>query len=189
MKQETARILKATAAALAVSLVILFTLVLPAEFDFDPLGTGQVLGIFGLSSTAETKTVVKENTTYHSDSVEYVLQPFESVEYKYRLNGASTLIYTWAATGLVTFDFHGEPDDGPEGFAESYSIGKGLGENGSFVAPFTGIHGWFWENRGAGAVTITLQTSGFYSATLEFRDGFVNERSLEDKALPVPDGD
>lgn len=180
MKQETYRILMATAAALATSLVILFTLVLPAEFDIDPLGTGQALGIFGLSSTTDTPTVFKEGKVYHSDSVEYVLQPFESVEYKYRMNRESTLVYAWHASDSVTFDFHGEPDDGPEGFAESYSIGKGLAENGAFIAPFTGIHGWFWENRGADAVTVKLITSGFYSATLEFRDGFVNERSLED---------
>ena len=128
-------------------------------------------------------TVFRQDKVYHSDTVEYILQPFESVEYKYRLDSESTLIYAWDASDSVTFDFHGEPDDGPEGFAESYSIGKGPSENGSFIAPFNGIHGWFWENRGSDAVTVRLKTSGFYSATLEFRDGFVNEHSLE---TPLP---
>jgi hypothetical protein len=158
--------------------IILFTLVLPAEFDFDPLGTGQALGIFGLSSTGEAQTAVKEQAAFHSDSIEYILQPYESVEYKYRMNSESTLVYTWTATGAVSFDFHGEPHDGPTGFAETYSIGKGNNESGSFTAPFTGIHGWYWENRGTDSVTVSLRTSGFYSATLEFRDGFVNETSL-----------
>lgn len=178
LKRENNRILKATLAAFVVSLVILFTLVLPAEFDFDPLGTGQALGIFGLSSTAEVQTVSTQEATFYSDKVEYVLQPYESIEYKYRLTSESTMIYAWVSSGTVTFDFHGEPHDGPEGFAESYSVGKGDAESGAFTAPFTGIHGWFWENRGSDVVTVTLKTSGFYSATLEFRDGFVNEKAV-----------
>ena len=79
---------------------------------------------------------------------------------------------------MLTFDFHGEPEDGPEGFEESYSVGKANVENGTFTAPFNGIHGWFWENRGAEAVTVVLTTSGFYSATLEFRDGLIQKQNL-----------
>ena len=34
--------------------------------------------------------------------------------------------------------------------------------NGSYVAPFTGIHGWYWENPGTEELIITLSTAGFY---------------------------
>ena len=31
-----------------------------------------------------------------------------------------------------------------------------------FHAPFSGIHGWFWENRGLTTVTVKLNASGFF---------------------------
>lgn len=178
LNREAGRILKATVLAITAAALILITLVLPAEFDVDPLGTGQALGILGLSGSAP-RTVSQEKTNYREDSMQFVLQPFESVEYKYRLQKDSSLIFFWHASEAVTFELHGEPAGGPKGFAESFSRGKHDGENGTFTAPFSGIHGWFWENRGSDAVTIDLTTAGFYSAAIEFRDGFVNERSFE----------
>ena len=35
--------------------------------------------------------------------------------------------------------------------------------HGSFTAPFSGIHGWYWENFGTTPVTIQLMSAGFYS--------------------------
>lgn len=176
--READRIVKATVVAITTAALILITLVLPAEFDVDPLGTGQALGILGLSGSAP-KTVFQEKTDYHEDSMRFVLQPFESVEYKYRLQKDSSLIFSWHASEAVTFELHGEPAGGPKGFAESFSRGKHDSKKGTFTAPFSGIHGWFWENRGSDAVSIDLTTAGFYSAAIEFRDGFVNERSFE----------
>jgi len=170
-------ILIATGIAFVVSVVMLLTLILPAEFDIDPLGTGQLLGLKGLSAKA-SKTVTMEEAKYHEDSVSFVLQPFESVEYKYQLRKGSSLLFSWMATNSLTFDFHGEPEGGPEGFAESYSVGRSKLENGTFTAPFSGIHGWFWENRASEAVTVVLTTTGFYSATLMFREGSVEKQVL-----------
>ncbi len=172
------RILLATLGAATVAGLLLVTLILPAELNRDPLGVGEALGIKGLSEKPTAEAVGIEKTRFREDTVSFKLLPFEFVEYKYRLGQSSALIYNWTATDEVTFDFHGEPAGGPEGFAESFSIGKADHENGAFTAPFTGIHGWFWENRGGEAVTVTLSTAGFYSASLEFRDGFVNERAL-----------
>lgn len=177
-------ILLATLGAATVAGLLLVTLILPAELNRDPLGVGEALGIKGLSEKPATETVGMEKARFRDDTVSFKLLPFEFVEYKYRLGQNSALIYSWTATDEVTFDFHGEPAGGPEGFAESFSIGKADHENGTFTAPFTGIHGWFWENRGGEAVTVTLSTAGFYSASLEFRDGFVNERTLvEDQGV------
>ncbi len=35
---------------------------------------------------------------------------------------------------------------------------------GSFTAPSTAIHGWFWENNGKNQVDIHLMTAGFYGS-------------------------
>lgn len=175
-RPRRAKILLATLGAVAGAALILVALVLPAEFNRDPLGIGEAFGIKGLSQTPATETVRVEKTPYREDDVAFQLLPFEFVEYKYQQGKGSALLYTWTATRAVAFDFHGEPADGPEGFAESYSIGKANGESGAFTAPFDGIHGWFWENRSANAVTVKLQTAGFYTGKLEFRDGFVTEK-------------
>lgn len=51
---STRRLLKATAAAVAVAGLILVTTILPAEFGIDPTGIGGRLGLDALASTAPT---------------------------------------------------------------------------------------------------------------------------------------
>tara|TARA_B100000959_G_C14966455_1_gene617951 strand:- start:990 stop:1532 length:543 start_codon:yes stop_codon:yes gene_type:complete len=178
MKKQTHKIAIATAGALMVSVVLTFTLILPAEYSYDPLGTGAILGVLGLSTEPAWESVVAEQNVFATDSVEYVLQPYESVEYKYYLRGNSTMIFFWEATSVVSFNFHGEPEQGPEGFAESYETGKQLRASGTFTASFSGIHGWYWENRESEAVSVKLRSAGFYTHTKEFRDGFVTRKDV-----------
>ncbi len=46
----------------------------------------------------------------------------------------------------------------------SYEKGRGVPESeGVIKAAFDGNHGWFWRNRTATEVTITLRTRGAYS--------------------------
>ena len=159
--------------------VILITLVLPAEYDIDPLGTGALLGLSGLAAEPESALELAQGPL-HADTVSYTLGSFESVEYKYRLAAGATMVFSWQATGAVSFDLHAEPDGADEGYAESFSKGRSVGESGSYHAAFSGIHGWFWENRSPEPVTVTLETSGFYTKATEFRDGFVIDRPLAD---------
>ena len=51
-----AKLLKASLAALLVAGVVLVTVVLPAEFDMDPLGTGKMLGLVVLSGSGSSGT-------------------------------------------------------------------------------------------------------------------------------------
>jgi len=179
------KIILASLAALMVSGLILTVFILPAEFNQDPLGLGEALGVKGLSEPQTiAKTVRKEDANYHQDMVSFKLLPFEFVEYKYALSEGSALLYSWTAqdaetleSSLVSFDFHGESHD-VEGYEQSYSEGNDDHENGTFTAPFNGIHGWFWGNHGAATVTVTLKTTGFYTESLEFRDGFVKKEVL-----------
>jgi len=51
-----------------------------------------------------------------------------------------------------------------KGYFRSYEIGqRSSQENGSFVAPFTGRHGWYWRNLGDKPITIVLEAHGYYS--------------------------
>ncbi|NQW03999.1 MAG: hypothetical protein HQ485_08225 [Acidobacteria bacterium] len=187
---STRRILAATGLALAVALAVLVTAVLPAEYGIDPLGTGNALGLTALAGTSEGDSLsVDIDPTLAGATPDQVgplvqdtftveLRPYEGVEYKYRLEQGSSLVYAWTASSKVAFDFHGEPDGAPPRYSESYGKGDAASAQGVFVAPTPGIHGWFWENPGAGRVTITLTTSGFYTASTEYRDGERHERSF-----------
>jgi hypothetical protein len=175
-------IAKATAIAFLVALVILFTTVLPAEYGIDPLKTGQLLHLTDLAKASESKAESKpvgarpvaapagiytaQPGIFKTDSEDLSLMPGEGVEIKYHMPKGAGMLYSWKATGPVAFEFHGEPDNKPnKDYFESYELNDKVGADhsaGAFTAPSTGIHGWFWENKGKKEVQIHLVTAGFY---------------------------
>jgi len=176
-------IAKATGIALAVALLLLFTAVLPAEYGIDPLKTGKALHLTDLAKATESKAESKpavgarpvaapagiytaQPGIFKTDSEDLSLMPGEGVEIKYHMQKGAGMLYSWKATGPVAFEFHGEPDNKPnKDYFESYELNDKAGAdhaNGSFTAPSTGIHGWFWENKGKKEVEIHLVTTGFY---------------------------
>ncbi len=177
MKADAKRVLLATLAAAAVAAALLVTIVLPAEYGIDPLRTGSALGLTALAD-ARTHVVEPQPAGFRRDSIEFVLEPYEMVEYKYRLAEGASMLFSWGATGEVIYDFHSEPDGAPEGYAESFEKGRTAQANGSYAAPFSGIHGWFWENPGSKLVTITLTTTGFYTEAIEFNANGTRSYSL-----------
>lgn len=188
MSGQSAGLWRATLISLLVAAVVLFTVVLPAEYDLDPLGTGEMLGLTGLSRD-RPQAVMDQAETHRVDRIRFELAPFESVEYKYRLEAGAGVVFSWSATAEVVFDFHAEPDGAEPGYAESFEQGRGLIRNGTYIAPFSGIHGWFWENRGAQPLLVDLAASGFMSAATEFRDGDMSTRTLDPvRELSVPPG-
>jgi hypothetical protein len=166
--------------ALLVAGALLLTVVLPAEYGLDPFGTGEKLGLTALAEAAEaaTPTVISSGPAklvnprsgvYKVDSRQFQLQPREGMEFKYHIEKDGGLLYTWTASGSVDFEFHGEPDNAKPGTYESYELSAGDRGAGTFTAPFTGIHGWYWENKSANPVTVTLTSAGFYTTATEFR--------------------
>jgi hypothetical protein len=189
---STRAILKATVIALGVALVILFVAVLPAEYGIDPLRTGKLLGLTGISQAAEpaastagratpvaTGIYRAETGTYKVDSEDLALGPGEGVEIKYHMQKGAAMLYAWKANGNVQFEFHGEPDQKPRpDYFESYELDNKVGKDhsyGSFTAPTTGIHGWFWENKEKKMVQIHLTTAGFYDSAKMFSGGPTGE--------------
>jgi hypothetical protein len=172
-----ARIAAATAGAVVVAALLLIVAVLPAEYGIDPLGTGRSLGLVALAGTAPT-AIAPQDARYNVDAVEFVLGSYESVEYKYRLEEGATLLYSWEATRPVIYDFHSEPDGAAEGYAESFDKGESVEIHGSYTAPFSGVHGWYWENKGGGEAIIRLSAAGFFDAAQEYYDGGVFKRAF-----------
>ena len=188
-------IVQASGIALLIALLILFTAVLPAEYGIDPLRTGKLLGLNGLSKVAETPSAGRATPVqagiysaqahpYKVDSEDLNLLPGEGVEIKYHMQKGAAMIYGWKASANVQFEFHGEPDQKPNpDYFESYQLNNTAGQDqsyGSFTAPTTGIHGWFWENKSAKTVRIHLTTAGFYDAAKMFAGDSPEDLAIED---------
>jgi hypothetical protein len=180
-----AAIVKATLIALAVALVILFTAVLPAEYGIDPLKTGKLLHLTGISQSdsnaggratpANNGIYTLEPATYKVDTEDIGLQPGEGFEIKYHMQKGATLVFAWKADGPLQFEFHGEPDKKPKpDYFESYLLENKTGKTqsyGSFTAPTTGVHGWFWHNKGKQDVRMHLSVSGFIDSSKMYEAG------------------
>ena len=192
------RIAKAALVALAAALVVLVTAVLPAEYGVDPLGSGRALGLLDLAeaenaaaSTVPAPTAaaaVLTNTTqpltYKVDSRDITLTPGEGIEIKYHMAKGASMVYSWKSTGKLFFEFHGEPDEKPDpDYYDSYLLDDQEGKeesHGSFIAPSTGISGWFWENPGEKDVKIHLTTAGFYDSAIQFSAAGPEELTVQD---------
>ena len=179
------RIALVTGAALLMAGLILVGAVLPAEFAVDPLGVGRRLGLMAIGEVQKkltafeatraagasgVPTIAPQERAYQHETVEFKIGPRDSMEYKYRLDKGEALLYSWKATSPVNEELHAEPDGAPGGYAESFEKRNAVATaSGTLTAPFSGIHGWYWENPGDVDVTVTLSAAGFYNMSHEFR--------------------
>lgn len=170
-------IIIATLAAIVVAALVFVAAILPAEYGSDPLGTGALLG---LNALANGENPLEEQVEgYRHDTVEFILEPFQSVEYKYHLDFDAPMVFDWQSTGVVYYDMHAEPAGIGEAGVQSFKQDNEIAQTGSFHAPFAGIHGWFWENRSGREVTVTLNAAGYFYASTVFRDGGDYERNID----------
>jgi hypothetical protein len=116
------------------------------------------------SALAAVDTVWKSRTPYRNDAMSLTLDADEGAEIKARMRAGERFVFSWVADGPVNFDMHGEVVNAKQDEFTSYWKDRGqTSGHGAFIAPFDGIHGWYWRNRGDKAVTVRVQTSGFYA--------------------------
>jgi hypothetical protein len=176
---STRKLAMATLIALVAAGIVLITVVLPAEYDIDPLGTGEALGLVVLAGGGDAPAIpvradglIDQPTEYRLDQRSFELAPEEFVEFKYRLEAGQAMVYSWTASYWVRSEMHSEADGAEPGTAEFFEVvERGLQRHGSYVAPFPGIHGWYWLNESDRPVTVTLQAAGFFLEAGEFRRG------------------
>ena len=169
--QSKKTLLKATAFAAVLAVIVFFVAILPAEFGTDPTGLGKMMRLTQLSgqtSTAQAATTqvasTKPTLSDQEDSVDISIPAGKGLEYKFYLVGGDAMRYGWSTKGgeLLYFDFHGEPQGDTTGYFESYTIRTANNGRGSFTASFEGSHGWYWKNKGHTDIVVTLQTEGSY---------------------------
>ena len=113
-----------------------------------------------------------QENAYKQDAIEFTLAPGEGMEYKYRLEKGAAFVYSWTASAPVHFEMHSVPDGAPTTFAETFEkLDDRPAGHGSYIAPFPGIHGWYWQNRTDRPVTLTFTAAGFFTESQEFRRG------------------
>ena len=167
----------ASVVALLVAALLLVTAVLPAEYGIDLLGAGAALGLLGLS---QEQPVTLQDGEYRLDEATLSVGPGGWLEYTYRMEAGATMLFSWQADGQLVYNFHSAPDGAPPGYAESFDAQENDRAHGAYTAPFTGVHGWYWENETAGDVTISFWTAGFYSEAHEARDRADGYHALTD---------
>jgi hypothetical protein len=161
-----AALIKYTLFSLIFAAVTLLTVILPAEYNIDPTGIGHKLG---LTVFNEVKTeILTSNSADKSENVPKIIEVTvlagSGVEYKFFMEQYQKLEYKWITDGTpLYFDLHGEPKGDTTGYFESYAIATLDKMKGSFTAPFTGSHGWYWKNKTDTPVTVQLIVKGQYT--------------------------
>jgi hypothetical protein len=182
-----------TAATLTIGAAIVVMFVLPAETGMDPTGVGKVTGLSSIAAPEANRFLergLKRKGTFTpsqtplpsepgaSDHWEFELKPFEGIELKYVIDEGQRVNFHWSASGPLNYDMHAHPFDGGEELTESYAITKGDRQAGRYVAAFTGIHGWYWQNRSVNSVRLTLDASGKIKGSKLFNASGEHDRTL-----------
>lgn len=183
-RRDAGNPLKATVMAALAAAAILVAIVLPAEYGIDWTGVGKLTGLTAMGrdkvaaakaaesdmaapipAKAATGAVASSSTrALRNDSIEIPIGPGVGLEYKAVLAEGESMMFEWDAGGAeLRFDFHGEPEKGPEGMFLTFKKGAAAKDAGSLRAPFSGTHGWYWKNAGTASAVVKLRVSGFYS--------------------------
>jgi hypothetical protein len=178
MQQQTivlskATLVKYTLVSLIFAAITLLTIILPAEYNIDPTGIGQTLGLTVFhdvkldttplleSGELQEKTKPAIEVIETIETIEIIVPALSGVEYKFTMQQYKKLSYEWSTNGTALyFDLHGEPEGDTTGYFESYAIATLKGMEGSFTTPFSGVHGWYWKNTSNSPVTVQLTVKG-----------------------------
>ena len=120
-----------------------------------------------------------------SDRFTFELLPFEGIEMKYELAQGAPMVFRWRTGDTVNYDLHAHPYEGGTALTESYAVGDAAAQAGLYVAPFTGIHGWYWQNQSLDPVTLTVDVTGAITKSMTFDRAGEHPREI----TPPPAGE
>jgi hypothetical protein len=155
-------LIKATILSFLVAIITLVLFILPAEYNIDPTGIGEKLGLTVFNDEASTPSA-QQYSDGEQDSVILTVPAGEGIEYKLDMKQFQKATYEWTTDGAELFvDLHGEPKGDTTGYFESYAIATVNEMKGSFTVPFDGSHGWYWKNTTNQDISIQLIFNGDY---------------------------
>jgi hypothetical protein len=153
--------------------------VLPVEHGIDPTGFGRWSGLSKLRAATDKYAVsaggspVEAMRTaevpFRTDVVRFEIRPvrgrFAEIEYKLAMKAGDVVVYSWAASDELYFEFHGHghvPDAQGQASVLTYLSDSAMQSHGYLVAPMEGIHGWFFQSVEPHSVTVELRLAGHY---------------------------
>jgi len=140
-----------------------------------------------LRATLAAKGItVPADAKFVSDHWEYELLPYDSIEMKYKLARGQPMIFSWHAPVPIHYDMHSVPDQGGNEATESFAISDAPVQTAVYVAPFTGIHGWFWQNQTLNNVTVSIDATGAFAGAVIFDQAGEHPRELAQGAVGAP---
>ena len=151
--QSVATLIKAGIAAVFIAIVVLVSVILPAEYNIDPTGIGKALSLTSIAEAsevtpAEKATPAEQTVPERTDKVDIEIPAHKGLEYKLLMEKYAHVEYEWTTDGEeLYFDFHGEPRGDTTGYFESFAITTSNNMKGSLTTPFAGSHGWYWKIR------------------------------------------
>ncbi len=176
---------RVAAGAVVTATLALFLFVLPVEFRYDPTGFGRLLGLDDLANAqawnevplpaGDGELVRFYDVPFRTDTIDIPLPAEDGdLEYKVMMRAGDALVYSWEVPNIENpewfySEFHGhtEPSPGEVGNVTFYRNEVGDRDNGNFIAPFEGIHGWYLQNQTTRPVVVRLRLAGFYEEILD----------------------
>ncbi len=163
LHEQGRSLIKATVISFVIAVITLVLFVLPAEYNIDPTGIGQKLGLTVFNQEQTPATAVNASSDGAMDVVVVTVPAGRGIEYKLAMQQFQKVSYQWETDeGQVYFDLHGEPEGDTTGYFESYTIATSNKMKGSFTVPFAGSHGWYWRNDSDKDIDIQLIIEGDY---------------------------
>ncbi|MFT7387508.1 MAG: hypothetical protein ACI8VC_000748 [Candidatus Endobugula sp.] len=108
--------------------------------------------------------VAPSNAAHQNHEISFSLAPDEGTEVKVTMIKGAKVNYIWETNGgKLNFDVHGDSKKLNINY-HSYYKGSDSTREGRLEAAFDGGHGWFWRNRTENTQTITIKTTGEYTA-------------------------
>lgn len=183
--QTKAELIRASVIALVAAIILLVTVILPAEYGIDALGVGRLLGLDQLGAAPEVDpagpvpidgaasldlpALVRSETAARTETVTVVVPGYEGIELKADMVAGQAIVFDWRTDGTPLYtDMHGEPPNaGDNEFTSYWKENRQSGGRGMLLARFDGTHGWYWQNVTEDPVTVTVMVSGFYQGIHE----------------------
>ena len=144
-----------------------------ANFRAAALLAGAALALTGLSaSAADYQEVTVEGasrfqeTPFRTDTVDIFLGPKDSradkLEYMIKMKTGGVLSYSVISPQAADEELYQEMHGHDPTRVTFYKKATGNTHHGSVVAPFDGVHGWYFENRATNPIIVRISMSGFY---------------------------
>lgn len=117
----------------------------------------------------EDNVYFQDELVSSTDTIEIPLFAGADLEYKLGMKLGNAVSYNWQAANLespdeLLIEFHGHTirESEAPGDVMFYKRHRSDSASGYLVAPFDGIHGWYFDNQSNSDIVITLNVSGFY---------------------------